>query len=99
MDDAVHGGPGNPMLLGDLAQAAASLAIAEDGFTIEIERTPADVVIDRLCGDAPPEYLIGPQWCLDKAAVLSAIEAEFRRRGSRQGNLCHRLRDSSSSRS
>ena len=42
-------------------------------------------VIDRLCGDAPPEYLVGPAWCLDKAAVRSAVEAEFRRRGTCRG--------------
>ncbi len=51
-----------------------------------LEELPGQVVIERLCGDAPPEYLIGPQWCLDKAAVLSAVEAEFRRRGTWQGS-------------
>lgn len=51
-----------------------------------LEELPGSVVIERLCGDAPPEYLVGPQWCLDKAAVRSAIEAEFRRRGTWQGS-------------
>jgi uncharacterized protein len=51
-----------------------------------LERLPAAVVIDRLSGDAPPDYLVGPKWCLDKAAVQAAIEAEFRRRGSWQGS-------------
>ncbi len=51
-----------------------------------LEELPAEVVVERLCGDAPPEYLIGPAWCRDKAAVRSAIEAEFRRRGTRQGS-------------
>jgi uncharacterized protein len=50
-----------------------------------LEELPGDVVIDRLCGDAPPEYLIAPQWCLDKPAVRAAVEAEFRRRGTCQG--------------
>ena len=50
-----------------------------------LEALPPTVVIDRLSGDAPPEYLIGPSWCLDKAAVRSAVEAEFRRRGTFQG--------------
>jgi uncharacterized protein len=50
-----------------------------------IEELPAEVVIERLCGDAPPEYLVGPAWCLNKAAVRSAVEAEFRRRGTCQG--------------
>ncbi len=50
-----------------------------------LEELPGDVVIERLCGDAPPEYLVGPAWCLNKAAVRSAVEAEFRRRGTFQG--------------
>ncbi len=51
-----------------------------------LERLPEDVVIDRLCGDAPPEYLVGPSWCLNKAALRRAVEAEFQRRGTRQGS-------------
>ncbi len=50
-----------------------------------LEELPGNVVIERLCGDAPPEYLVGPAWCLNKAAVRSAVEAEFRRRGTFQG--------------
>jgi radical SAM protein (TIGR01212 family) len=50
-----------------------------------LEELPENVVIDRLCGDAPPEYLVGPQWCLNKAAVREAVEAELRRRGAVQG--------------
>jgi uncharacterized protein len=50
-----------------------------------LEELPGKVVIDRLCGDAPPEYLVGPQWCLDKGAVRAAVETEFRRRGTWQG--------------
>lgn len=51
-----------------------------------LEELPESVVIERLCGDAPKEYLVGPQWCLDKTAVRAAIEAEFRRRGTCQGS-------------
>ena len=51
-----------------------------------LEEQPPHVVIERLCGDAPPQYLVEPQWCLDKAAVRSAVEAEFRRRGTHQGS-------------
>lgn len=50
-----------------------------------LEELPANVVVERLCGDAPAEYLIGPPWCRNKAAVRSAVEAEFRRRGTYQG--------------
>jgi len=50
-----------------------------------LEELPGDFVIERLCGDAPPEYLVGPQWCLNKASVRPAVEAEFQRRGTFQG--------------
>jgi radical SAM protein (TIGR01212 family) len=50
-----------------------------------IERLPPTMIVDRISGDAPPEYFIGPSWCLDKPAVKAAILAEFRRRGSSQG--------------
>jgi radical SAM protein (TIGR01212 family) len=50
-----------------------------------LEELPAQFVIERLGGDAPAEYLVGPEWCLNKPALRSAVEAEFRRRGSWQG--------------
>jgi uncharacterized protein len=57
------------------------------GYAVDfLEQLPGNVVIDRLCGDAPPAYLVGPQWCLDKAAVREVVEAEFRRRGTWQGS-------------
>jgi hypothetical protein len=57
------------------------------GYLVDfLEELPEGFVIERLCGDAPREYLVGPQWCLDKAAVRTAVEAEFRRRGTRQGS-------------
>ena len=56
------------------------------GWVVDfLELLPADCVIDRLCGDAPPEYLVGPDWCLDKSALRRAVLAEFERRGSHQG--------------
>lgn len=50
-----------------------------------LERLPASMVIHRLSGDAPPEYLVAPSWCLEKPRLLWAIDAEFERRGSHQG--------------
>jgi radical SAM protein (TIGR01212 family) len=50
-----------------------------------LERLPPGMVIHRLSGDAPPDYLVAPQWCLDKPGLLRAIDAELRRRDSRQG--------------
>jgi uncharacterized protein len=50
-----------------------------------IELLPAMVIVDRISGDAPPDYFIGPSWCLDKPAVKTAVLAEFTRRGTWQG--------------
>ncbi|MBX9789560.1 MAG: TIGR01212 family radical SAM protein [Pirellulales bacterium] len=50
-----------------------------------IERLPPTVVVERVSGEAPPDYFVGPAWCLQKAAVRLAIDAEFRRRDSYQG--------------
>jgi uncharacterized protein len=62
------------------------------GWVVDfLEELPGHVVVERLCGDAPPNYLLGPQWCRDKAAVRAAVEAEFRRRGTWQGRA-HSIR-------
>jgi radical SAM protein (TIGR01212 family) len=53
-----------------------------------LERLPADMVIHRLSGEAPPDFLVGPAWCLDKPALLRAIDAELERRDGFQGRLC-----------
>jgi hypothetical protein len=50
-----------------------------------LERLPAEMVIHRLSGDAPPDYLVAPLWCLDKPALLRAIQEELRQRNSWQG--------------
>ncbi len=50
-----------------------------------VERLPPAVVVHRLSGDAPPDYLVAPSWCLDKPGLLRAIDAELARRDSWQG--------------
>lgn len=50
-----------------------------------IEELPPRCVVERISGDAPPEYLIAPSWCLDKPALRTAIDAAFRRRDTWQG--------------
>lgn len=52
-----------------------------------IERLPPSVVIERITGDAPGDYFIGPEWCLDKSRVLIEIQEEFERRDTWQGKL------------
>ena len=50
-----------------------------------LERLPPRMVIHRLNGDAPPDYLVAPLWCLDKPGLLQAIHDELARRSSWQG--------------
>jgi radical SAM protein (TIGR01212 family) len=50
-----------------------------------LEVLPPTCVIDRIGGDAPKQWLVAPQWCLEKARLRSAIEAEMVRRDTWQG--------------
>lgn len=50
-----------------------------------LEVLPPNVVVERISGEAPGDYFIGPQWCLDKQAILAEVKQEFARRDSWQG--------------
>ncbi|MDM4017845.1 TIGR01212 family radical SAM protein [Roseiconus lacunae] len=50
-----------------------------------LELIPPTTVVERISGDAPPKYLIAPQWCLKKSVLKQQIEEEFQRRNSYQG--------------
>ena len=50
-----------------------------------LERLPAEMVIHRLNGDAPPQYLVAPLWSKEKHRLLHAIVDEMQKRGRRQG--------------
>jgi hypothetical protein len=50
-----------------------------------LEVLPPTMVVERVSGDAPPDYLVGPAWCLDKPGVLRAVNAELLRRDTWQG--------------
>jgi uncharacterized protein len=52
-----------------------------------IEHTPDEIVYHRVTGTASRDILLTPDWCSKKWIVLNGIEAELRRRGSRQGAL------------
>lgn len=53
-----------------------------------VERLPRETLIHRLTGDGPRDQLLAPLWSLNKWQVLNAIDAEFARRGSQQGDRC-----------
>lgn len=52
-----------------------------------LELLPPQMVIQRLTGESPPEYLVAPRWCLDKHKVLAAIHSALETRDTHQGRL------------
>ncbi|HEY2759613.1 MAG TPA: TIGR01212 family radical SAM protein [Pirellulales bacterium] len=50
-----------------------------------LEVLPPEIIVERISGDAPPEYFIGPAWCLDKPGLRAALDAEMARRDTWQG--------------
>lgn len=50
-----------------------------------LELLPPSTLVERLSGDAPPDYFLGPTWCLDKPALRKAIFGEFDSRDTWQG--------------
>lgn len=47
---------------------------------------PGHVIVERISGDAPPDYLIGPLWCLEKSRLRADIESELDRLDAFQGD-------------
>lgn len=50
-----------------------------------LERLPPMCVVERVTGEVPADYLVAPDWCVDKMALRQAIEDEFTRRDTWQG--------------
>lgn len=53
-----------------------------------LEVLPPEMIVERISGDAPPEYFVGPSWCLDKPGVHLALQQELERRDTWQGKKC-----------
>lgn len=51
-----------------------------------LEQMPPQMIIERVSGEAPGDFLIAPQWCREKSSIRIEIDAEFRRRGTRQAS-------------
>ena len=51
-----------------------------------LELLPASMIVERISGEAPGDFFIGPSWCLDKPGILNAVKQEFERRGTVQGS-------------
>lgn len=55
-----------------------------------LELLPPTVVVERISGDAPADFLVGPTWCLDRPSVRAALQDELERRDTWQGRRCPR---------
>lgn len=78
----------NTRLADEVATGEVALLDRESYLQILIaflERLPPTIVVERLMGDAPPEFLIGPEWCLDKPGFYQALTKELTRRNTWQG--------------
>jgi radical SAM protein (TIGR01212 family) len=50
-----------------------------------LELLPPTALIERISGEAPPQYFVGPAWSLDKPAIRAALDRELVRRDTWQG--------------
>jgi radical SAM protein (TIGR01212 family) len=75
--------------LADQFAAGAVTLMSRDEYVRTVvdflELLPPSCIVERVSGEAPPDYLVAPAWCLDKPGLKGAIEAEFIRRNSWQG--------------
>jgi len=53
-----------------------------------LEHLDSEIIIDRLVGDCPDEFLIAPKWELGKPQILREIKNDMLRLGARQGTHC-----------
>lgn len=81
---AVHGTPlGQQVLDGEVSMMEKDeyIRVVVDF----LERMPPEMIIERVSGEAPGDFLIAPKWCQEKSSIRIEIDKEFRRRGTRQG--------------
>ena len=82
---AVEGTP-----LGDQVRSGNIAMMSQDEYVRTVvdflEILSPTTIVERISGDAPPNFLIAPRWCLKKSEIKLQIESEFDRRGTRQGD-------------
>ena len=78
----------NTPLAEQVARGEVTLMQRDDYITTVVdflELLPPKMIIDRVSGEAPADFFVGPSWCLDKAGVLARLKDEFERRDTWQG--------------
>lgn len=80
----------NTPLAADVREGKVDLMSREDYVKTLVdflEIQPPRMIVERVSGEAPGDYFVGPDWCLDKPAVLRAIKEEFESRSTWQGKF------------
>ncbi|HJS08595.1 MAG TPA: TIGR01212 family radical SAM protein, partial [Pirellulales bacterium] len=78
----------NTPLADQVARGEVTL-IARDDYIATLvdflELLPPTALIERISGEAPAQYFVGPTWSLDKPAIRAALHRELERRDTWQG--------------
>jgi hypothetical protein len=81
---AVHGTPlADQVLKGEVQLMTRDAYV--DTLIEFLELLPPRVVVERISGEAPDSFFLGPSWCLDKPGILLAVQQEIARRDTWQG--------------
>jgi radical SAM protein (TIGR01212 family) len=78
----------NTRLAEQVAQGRVRLMERDEYVSIVtdiLELLPPTTVIERIGGDAPPSFLVAPDWCIDKGGLQTALQNEMERRDTWQG--------------
>jgi hypothetical protein len=62
-----------------------------EGVVRVLQVLSPDCLIARLTGEAPPEFLLAPQWCREKWKVLDAIRGKLEQIDTWQGKIYKRI--------
>ena len=78
----------NTVLADQIASGEVTLMEQKEYVTTLVdflELLPSGMVVERISGDAPRDYFVGPAWCLNKSHIRNAVNQELANRDSGQG--------------
>ena len=78
----------NTVLADQIASGEVTLMEQKEYVTTLVdflELLPSGMVVERISGDAPRDYFVGPAWCLNKSHIRNAVNQELANRDSWQG--------------
>ena len=91
----------NTPLADDVAAGRVQLMERDDYLRTVVdflELMPPGCIVERVSGEAPSDFFIGPAWSLDKPALRRALDEEFLRRDTWQGKQAESRKPTAESR-